>query len=83
MPQYEQLRSDHRRRHILIRADRILDALEEDPGQAWLRAHRFQDPPLWYIPFDAAGETWAILWSFDGDDRERVLITYIGRASFA
>ena len=65
LPQYERLQSDDRLRSILVRVDRILDALEEDPGQAWLRSHRFQNPPLWYVPFPVAGEEWAILWSFD------------------
>ena len=66
---------------MLERVDGILDALDDDPGQAWLRSHRFQDPPLWCVTFDAAGETWAILWSMDGKDR--VLVDYIGPASFA
>ena len=83
LPQYERLREDPRRRKVLDRIDEILDALEEDPGQAWLRAHRFQDPPLWCVTFDASGEAWAILWSMDDNDDDRVLVDYIGSASFA
>lgn len=80
-PQYENLRAHPRTRRVLRRVDEILDGLEEDPGQAWLRAHRFRDPPLWCVTFDAAGEAWAILWSMHGEDR--VLVDYIGSASFA
>ncbi|OFW65143.1 MAG: hypothetical protein A2135_03255 [Actinobacteria bacterium RBG_16_67_15] len=83
LPQYKNLRNDHRRRRELGRVDEVLDALEADPGQTWLRAHRFQDPPLWCVTFDVGDEMWAILWSFDGGDRERVLVDYIGPASFA
>lgn len=83
LPQYEHLRKDPRRRKVLDRVDEILDALEENPGQAWLRAHRFQDPPLWCVTFDAAGEAWAILWSLGEDDEDRVLVDYIGSANFA
>ena len=67
----------------MARVDEVLDALEADPGQAWLRAHRFQDPLVWCVTFDSQGESWAILWSFDGDDTSRVLVDYIGPASFA
>jgi hypothetical protein len=83
LPQYQRLREDARRRRMLDRVDEILDALEEDPGQAWLRAHRFQNPPLWCVTFDASGEAWAILWSLDQEDEGRVLVDYIGSASFA
>ena len=83
LPQYEHLVGDPRRRCQLARVDEVLDALEADPGQAWLRAHRFQDPLVWCVTFDSQGESWAILWSFDGDDTSRVLVDYIGPASFA
>jgi len=79
-PQYERLRGDPSRRKVLERVDEILDALETDPGQAWLRVHRFQRPPLWCVKFDASGEAWAILW-YDGED-DRVLVDYMGSASF-
>jgi hypothetical protein len=36
---------------------------------------------LWCVTFDAAGEDWAILWSMEG--KGRVLVDYIGSASFA
>ncbi|MBU1225797.1 MAG: hypothetical protein KJ698_01115 [Actinobacteria bacterium] len=83
LPQYEGLREDPGRRKALERVDEILDALEEDPGRAWLRAHRFRSPPLWCVTFDASGEAWAILWSMDDDEDDRVLVDYIGPASFA
>lgn len=79
--QYDRLREDPRRHKVLDRVDEILDALEENPGQAWLHAHRFQDPPLWCVMLDASGEAWVILWSVDDDDR--VLVEYFGSASFA
>jgi hypothetical protein len=83
LPQYERLRQDPSRRKVLERVDEILEALEADPGQAWLRAHRFQNPPLWCVTFEASGEAWAILWSMDDGHEGRVLVDYIGSASFA
>jgi hypothetical protein len=38
---------------------------------------------LWCVTFDASGEAWAILWSLDQEDEGRVLVDYIGSASFA
>ncbi|MEX0826165.1 MAG: hypothetical protein WD184_05385 [Acidimicrobiia bacterium] len=75
LPQYESLRGDARMRRVLGRVDGILDALERDPGQAWLRAHRFRDPPLWCVTFDAGGESWAILWSMGEDGK--VLVDFL------
>ena len=83
LPQYERLREDPRRQKVLERVDEILAALEEDPGQVWLGAHQFQSPPLWSVTFDASGEAWVILWSMDDGEDDRVLVDYIGAASFA
>ena len=81
--QYEELRQHRRHLRVLQQVDELLDALEVDPGQSRLRVIRFQDPPLWCITFVAAGAPWAILWNYDGADRGRVLVDYIGPASFA
>jgi hypothetical protein len=68
---------------VLQRVDEILDALEDDPGQTWLRIHRFQDPPLWCVSFNADGEAWVILWSHQEGSDDEILVDYIGVASFA
>lgn len=83
LPQYRALREDPHQQRVLEQVDEILDALEADPGQTWLRPHRFQSPPLWCVTFDASGEAWVILWSLDDGKDDRVLVDYIGSASFA
>jgi len=83
LEQYKALRRDPRRARVLHEVDRILDALEDDPDQTWLRSHRFQDPPLWCVKFDADGEAWVILWSHQEGSVDRILMDYIGFASFA
>jgi hypothetical protein len=30
---------------LLNKVDAVLDGLEDDPGQDWLRGHRWSDPP--------------------------------------
>ena len=81
-PQYEKLQRDPRRTGAFRRVNEILDALEDDPRQRWLRTQRFRDPPLWCTGFDTDGEAWVILWSHDEEDEDRILVDYIGTASF-
>lgn len=81
-PQYEALRGDPRKSRALEKVDRILDAIEEDPGQRWLRSQRFQTPPVWCVTFDVDGEAWAILWSLDDKANDHALVDYIGPADF-
>lgn len=68
---------------LVRRIDAALDALGTDAGQAWLRRHRFQHPPVWAIVIatDApGGDDWVILWQEFGPDFH---VTYLGPASFA
>lgn len=63
---------------LLDKIDDVLDALERDPGEAWLRMHRWLDPPLWGVTVRARGDDWLILWHLSDEDSERVIVDYIG-----
>lgn len=80
---WEQLADDPRRHRLFHRIESILDELERDPGRAFLRRRRFQDPPLWCVIVISGREEWVILWGDDSEHAGDVLVDYIGPASFA
>lgn len=47
---------------LVDRLNEALDMLEENPGDAVCRRHRFQNIGVWGISAVAAGEEWMILW---------------------
>lgn len=76
------LERDTRRAQLAAAVEAVLAALDEDPGQAWLRRHRF-DIGLWCVVVAGDGEEWAILWEPAGEGADDVIVHYVGPASFA
>lgn len=74
---YERL-DDDADGHLLARIDETLDALETDPGAAWLRRYRFSQPPLRGVLLRDRTRDWILLWSQDQDDPDVVLVCYLG-----
>jgi hypothetical protein len=56
------------------RLDTVFDELEKDPGQAWLRRHRWSDPPLWGVPVPGRHEDILVLWAAETYDGETVIV---------
>jgi hypothetical protein len=63
---------------VLDKIDAVLDSLEQDPGQARLRAHRWSDPPLWGVTARARDRDRLILWGSGAEDARTVVIYYLG-----
>lgn len=64
---------------VLDKLDTVLDELEKDPGQAWLRQHRWSDPPLWGVTIRTRHQDVLVLWSVGTvDDEPIVVIQYVG-----
>ena len=56
--------------------DAVCDDLEDDPGQAHLREHRYQrHPGEWLLKRYIAGREWWLVWRREGDD---VVIRHLG-----
>jgi hypothetical protein len=65
---------------VLDKLDVVLDELEKDPGQAWLRRHRWSAPPVWGVTVRTRREDVLVLWSIETfDDEPTVVIQYVGR----
>jgi hypothetical protein len=65
----------------LDKLDAVFDGLEKDPGQAWLRRHRWSDPPLWGVTVHCRHEDLLVLWAAETYDGEPVVVArYIGPA---
>jgi hypothetical protein len=61
------------------RLDAVFDELEKDPGQAWLRRHRWSDPPLWGVTVPGGHEDILVLWTAETYDGETVIVVrYVG-----
>jgi hypothetical protein len=59
--------------------DVVFDELEKDPGQAWLRRHRWSDPPLWGVSVTGRHEDIVVLWAAETYDGETVIVVrYVG-----
>ncbi len=66
---------------LLDKLDMVFDGLEKDPGQAWLRRHRWSDPPLWGVTVRGRGEDLLVLWAAETYDNEGVVVVrYLGPA---
>ena len=64
---------------LLDGLDAVFDELEKDPGQAWLRRHRWSDPPLWGLTVRGRREESLVLWSVETFDGEQtVVVHYVG-----
>lgn len=76
--------SDHRDRALLGRLNAVFDQLATDPGDASVRARRFQSE-LWVVTVAGrAGEDdWAVVWEPHVELPDDVMIHYVGSASFA
>ena len=74
---YEDIADDE----VLDKLDLVFDGLEKDPGQAWLRKHRWSDPPLWGVTLHCRCEDLLVLWAAEHHDGEPVVVVrYIGPA---
>ncbi len=72
---YEDITDDE----VLDMLDLVLDGLEKDPGQAWLRRHRWSDPALWGVTVHCRRADLLVLWAAESQDGEPVVvIRYIG-----
>lgn len=61
------------------RLDAVFDELEKDPGQAWLRGHRWSDPPLWGVTVPGRRGDVVVLWAAEMYDGETVIVVrYVG-----
>ncbi|HXC86070.1 MAG TPA: hypothetical protein VNV62_29910 [Trebonia sp.] len=57
----------------------MFDELEKDPGQPWLRRHRWSDPPLWGVTVHGRHEDILVLWAAETYDEETVIVVrYVG-----
>jgi hypothetical protein len=75
---YENIADDE----VLDRLDTVFDELEKDPGQAWLRRHRWSDPPLWGVTVRGRGEDLLVLWAAETYGDETVIVVrYLGPAA--
>jgi len=76
--------NDPRDRALLGRLNAVFDQLATDPGDASVRARRFQSG-LWLVTVAGrVGEDdWAVLWEPHVARPSDVMIHYVGSASFA
>jgi hypothetical protein len=64
---------------VLDKLDAVFDELEKDPGKAWLRRHRWSDPPLWGVTVHGRREDVLVLWAVESVDGEQVVVVhYVG-----
>lgn len=74
---YERIADDE----VLDKLDVVFDEFEKDPGQAWLRRHRWSDPPLWGVTVHGRHEDLLVLWAAEThDDEPTIVIRYVGPA---
>lgn len=78
----DRLVNDAARRTLWERVNDGLDLLENDPGDARVRRHRFADPPLWAFTIAGDDEEWVILWQPDPDSADAVIVEYLGSSNF-
>jgi hypothetical protein len=76
--------SDHQDRALLGRLNAVFDQLAADPGDASVRARRFQSG-LWVVTVAgrAREDDWAVVWEPHVELSDDVMIHYVGSASFA
>lgn len=73
----DRLESDPARAELLGATRRALGTLEENPGQAEVRRHRFSNG-LWAVLLFGDDEEWVLLWDPNPSDPEEVVIRYLG-----
>jgi hypothetical protein len=77
---YENIADDE----VLNRLDMVFDELEKNPGRAWLRRHRWSDPPLRGVAVRGRGEDLLVLWAAEPYGDEAVIVVrYLGRPPWA
>jgi hypothetical protein len=67
---------------LLDAVDDAIDALEADPGAAPVRRGSFGDG-LWGIPVRDRNGDWLIIWEYDPDADDVIVIRYLGADPFA
>lgn len=67
---------------LLNAVDDAIDALEADPGAAAVRRRSFRDG-LWGVPVRDRTEDWLIIWEYDPDGDDLIVIRYLGADPFA
>jgi hypothetical protein len=67
---------------LLDAVDDAIDALEAAPGAATVRRRSFGDG-LWGIPVRDRTEDWLIIWEYDPDTDNVIVIRYLGADPFA
>jgi hypothetical protein len=66
---------------LLDDLDKVLDGLETDPGQPWLRTHRWSDPPVWGVTLPRQAADLLVAWTAgDLDGGPAAVVRYIGPA---
>lgn len=76
------LEQDPARQGLVLAIKQVLRLLERDSGTRFLRAIRFQDPPLWCVIVRNGDEDWAVLWGGHPTATDTVVIHYIGPGDF-
>lgn len=80
--QLGKLEGDQKRTQLLKSVNEVLDALEQDPGDARLRRKEFRqllEWPLCYaVEIRGSNEEWVILWTWNPDSLEEPVVIYIG-----
>ena len=71
------LESDPARGELLGEVHKVLALLEADPGRSEVRRRRFQNG-LWAGPVYGDGFEWVILWEPSDENREEIVIRYLG-----
>jgi hypothetical protein len=78
----DRLGNDPARERLAAAVNRVLDQLEDDPGDRSVRRSRFHVPALWCVTVFADDEEWAVLWEPHPDISGDVIVQFIGPATF-
>ncbi len=75
----------HQHASLKSAVERILDILEDDPSNRLVRTKSLRTTTgytIWKIPIRERFEDWSLVWIFDPDNENEVLILYLGPASY-
>jgi len=67
---------------MLDAIDDAIDLLESDPADASVRRRSFSDG-LWGIPVRDRSDDWLIIWEYDDQDSDLIVVRYLGADPFA